>query len=147
MIAQLQAAPAVPSVPGLGQPSPKGAAEGFAALMQGMAGQEAAPEPQVQGMQTPLPETDTAEDALPDYRLEEEAGDLIRVTRRRAAGAGQGPVVSDEARDALKARAAGWDVYALEAEWRAWWEDSGRPRLGNADRAFLAWADKRVSRG
>jgi len=88
-----------------------------------------------------------AEDALPDYRLEEEAGDLIRVTRRRAAGAGQGPVVSDEARDALKARAAGWDVYALEAEWRAWWEDSGRPRLGNADRAFLAWADKRVSRG
>ncbi|MEQ5826921.1 flagellar hook-length control protein FliK [Sulfitobacter sp. NFXS29] len=66
MIAQLQAAPAVPSVPGLGQPSPNGAAEGFAALMQGMTGQEAAPEPQVQGMESPLPETDAADDALPE---------------------------------------------------------------------------------
>jgi hypothetical protein len=34
--------------------------------MQGMAGQEAAPEPQVQGMETPLPETDAADDALPE---------------------------------------------------------------------------------
>ena len=86
MIAQLQAAPAVQTAAGLGQPSQKGAAEGFAALMQGMAGQEAASEPQVQGMQTPLPETDTAEDALPEGIDLETAEGLMALMDRTIAG-------------------------------------------------------------
>ena len=86
MIAQLQAAPAVPSGPGLGQPSPKGAAEGFAALMQGMAGQEAAPEPQVQGMETALPETDAADDALPEGIDLETAEGLMALMDHTIAG-------------------------------------------------------------
>ena len=86
MIAQLQAAPAVQTAAGLGQPSQKGAAEGFAALMQGMAGQEAASEPQVQGMQTPLPETDTAEDALPEGIDLETAEGLMALMDHTIAG-------------------------------------------------------------
>lgn len=86
MIAQLQAAPAVQTAAGLGQPSQKGAAEGFAALMQGMAGQEAAPEPQVQGMQAPLPETDTAEGALPEGIDLETAKGLLALMDHTIAG-------------------------------------------------------------
>ena len=86
MIAQLQAAPAVQTAAGLGQPSQKGAVEGFAALMQGMAGQEAAPEPQVQAMQTPLPETDTAEDALPEGIDLETAEGLMALMDHTIAG-------------------------------------------------------------
>ena len=86
MIAQLQAAPAVQTAAGLGQPPQKGAVEGFATLMQGMAGQEAAPEPQVQAMQTPLPETDTAEDALPEGIDLETAEGLMALMDRTIAG-------------------------------------------------------------
>ncbi len=86
MIAQLQAAPAVQTAAGLGQPSQKGAVEGFAALMQGMAGQEATPEPQVQAMQTPLPETDTTEDALPEGIDLETAEGLMALMDRTIAG-------------------------------------------------------------
>ena len=86
MIAQLQAAPAVQTVAGLGQPPQKAAVEGFAALMQGMAGQEAASEPQVQAMQAPLPETDTAEDALPEGVGLETAEGLMALMDRTIAG-------------------------------------------------------------
>lgn len=86
MIAQLQAAPAVQTAAGLGQPPQKGAVEGFATLMQGMAGQEATPEPQVQAMQTPLPETDTAEDALPEGIDLETAEGLMALMDRTIAG-------------------------------------------------------------
>ena len=86
MIAQLQAAPAVQTAAGLGQPPQKGAVEGFATLMQGMASQEAAPEPQVQAMQTPLPETDTAEDALPEGIDLETAEGLMALMDRTIAG-------------------------------------------------------------
>ena len=86
MIAQLQVAPAVQTAAGLGQPSQKGAAEGFAALMQGMAGQEAASEPQVQAMQAPLPETETAEDALPEGIDLETAEGLLALMDHTIAG-------------------------------------------------------------
>ena len=51
--------------------------------------------------------------------------------------------------DALKqARALmpGADVYALEADWRSWWSETGRKRLGNADAAFLGWVRGRAAR-
>lgn len=86
MIAQLQAAPAVQTAAGLGQPPQKGAVEGFAALMQGMADQEAASEPQVQAMQAPLPETDTAEDALPEGIDLETAKGLLALMDHTIAG-------------------------------------------------------------
>jgi plasmid replication initiation protein len=81
-------------------------------------------------------------DTLPDYILTEEPGDLIRVSPRasviEAATLGAPPLAADTL-EAARALAPGRDVYALEAEWRAWWAASGRPRLRSVDRAFLGW--------
>ena len=51
---------------------------------------------------------------------------------------------SRNALDAARALAPGADVYALEAEWRAFWVASGRPRLSAPDRAFLGWVRARM---
>ena len=45
--------------------------------------------------------------------------------------------------DEARALAPGEDVYALEAQWRAWWADSGRKRLSNPGRAFHGWLKAR----
>jgi hypothetical protein len=90
-----------------------------------------------------------AEDHLPDYRLAEEPGDILRVTRREAppagagAGPGAGPALRPATLEAARALAPGWDIYALEADWRALWDRSGRPRLRSPDAAFLGWLKKR----
>ena len=55
-------------------------------------------------------------------------------------------VGTSEVLDAARTLAPGADVYALEAEWRAFWVSSGRPRLTAPDRAFLAWVKGRVKR-
>ena len=83
-------------------------------------------------------------DPLPEYAMAEEPGDIIRFSSRAAVidGAGQGPQLpplSSEVLDAAKALAPGWDVYALEADWRGYWAASGRPRLRAAERAFLGY--------
>lgn len=90
-----------------------------------------------------------AADNLPDYRLEEMPGDIIRVTPRRPVagfGTGLAPLAS-ETLEAARAAAPGWDIYALEAEWRAMWEASGRKTLRAPDKAFLGWITKRMERG
>ncbi|RSK38900.1 RepB family plasmid replication initiator protein [Rhodovulum iodosum] len=79
-------------------------------------------------------------DTLPDYRLEEEPGDIIRVTPRAAVlDAPEAPPLAPETLDEARALAPGADIYALEAEWRGYWARSGRPHLRSADRAFLGW--------
>ena len=84
-------------------------------------------------------------DGLPDYTLAEEPGDLIRVTRR-GAETEAGAVLRPETLEQARAAAPGFDVYALEAEWRGFWVASGRPRLRSADAAFLGWLKGRVGR-
>jgi hypothetical protein len=44
-----------------------------------------------------------------------------------------------------RALAPGWDVYALEAEWRGFWAASGRPRLRSADKAYLGFVRARMA--
>lgn len=89
-----------------------------------------------------------ASDHLPDYRLEEEPGDVIRVAPRRVTVApGEGPQISPEAMEEARRQAPGLDIYALEAEWRGWWAASGRVRLRAPDKAFLGWLKRRVARG
>ena len=90
-----------------------------------------------------------AADHLPDYAMAEEPGDIIRFSSRAAVieEAGQGlqlPPLSAEVLDAAKALAPGWDVYALEADWRGYWAASGRPRLRSAERAFLGYVRARA---
>ncbi|WP_102110310.1 replication initiator protein A [Oceaniglobus roseus] len=89
-----------------------------------------------------------ADGHLPDYTMAEEPGDAILFTRirARAAGAELAPL-APETHAAARAAAPGWDVHALEAEWRAWWAETGRPHLVAPDRAFLAWLAGRTGRG
>ncbi|MBV7397348.1 replication initiator protein A [Mameliella alba] len=87
-----------------------------------------------------------AEGHLPDYALQELEGDMILFSRRdavleeEAAGSGIGlPPLLPETLEAARALRPGADVYALEADWRAWWARSGRAPVRNADKAFLGF--------
>ena len=84
-------------------------------------------------------------DRMPEYHLTLE-DDLLRVTPRGAQGLlfGAAPVVSAAALERARALAPGWDVHALEAEWRSFWARSGRARLRSPDAAFLGWLAKRA---
>ncbi|TDE34240.1 replication initiator protein A [Antarcticimicrobium sediminis] len=85
-------------------------------------------------------------DHLPDYRMEEQPGDLIRFTPRAQMIEAPAipPRLSTEALEAARALMPGRDVYALEADWRAVWARSGAPRLRSPDGAFLGWVKKRA---
>lgn len=85
---------------------------------------------------------------LPDYEMEEEAGDMIRFTRRTVIEDGpEAPPLSEQAIDAARAILPGADVYALEADWRAFWAASGRPKLRAADAAFVGFVKMRAEKG
>lgn len=86
-----------------------------------------------------------ASDLMPDYHLMELPGDKIQVSPRAGLvdrGTAGGPVLPPEAHDAARALAPGADVYALEAEWRAYWARSGRPVLRSPQAAFLGFVKK-----
>ena len=85
---------------------------------------------------------------LPDYVLAEEGGDVIRVTPRPARlMPGEAPVLAPETLEEARALAPGWDVYALQADWHAYWAKSGRPRLRAPDRAFLGFVKRAAGQG
>ncbi|MDV7145547.1 replication initiator protein A [Tropicimonas sp. TH_r6] len=86
-------------------------------------------------------------DNLPDYRLEEEAGDMIRVRPRTPPPGKQPPALPHETLEAARALAPGWDVHALQADWQAYWAASGYPRLHAPAAAFLGYVKTRVSSG
>ena len=85
-----------------------------------------------------------ARDGLPDYRLEEEPGDMIAVTQKNRVieESRGGPFLSPETLEAARALAPGADVYALEAEWRAF---AARTPPRAPDAAFLGWVRRRVA--
>ena len=90
-------------------------------------------------------------DHLPDYTMSEDPGDIIRFTNRaQVLEAGQGPQLpplASATHDAARIEAPGWDIYALEADWRAYWAASGRPRLRSADLAYLGYVRARMGQG
>ena len=81
---------------------------------------------------------------LPDYDLEEGPGDMLIVRRERVVDQ-DAPRPSADALEAARSLAPGWDVYALEADWRAFWAESGRQRLTSPDKAFLGWVRARAT--
>lgn len=93
----------------------------------------------------------TGRNALPDYVLSEEPGDILCVRARVPVSlvetAGGGPLLTAATLEAARRLQPGADVYALEAQWRHTWEITGRPRLRNADKAFLGWVRMRADRG
>jgi len=91
-----------------------------------------------------------AADPLPDYSLAEEPGDIICFSARAVVDPSPGlpgpaPLDADTLA-AARALAPGWDVYALEADWRGYWAASGRPRLRSAHAAFLGYVRVRLAR-
>lgn len=87
-------------------------------------------------------------DPLPDYSFSEEPGDILRFAPRSlteaAADLERAPLFGPEVIDEVRSLAPGFDAYALEAEWRAWWAETGRPHLRAPDRAYLSWVRQRV---
>jgi plasmid replication initiation protein len=87
-------------------------------------------------------------DHLPDYTMTEEPGDIIRFTNRAVVLEGTTgptlPPLPSEVLEAGRALAPGWDIHALEADWRGYWVASGRPRLRSAERAFLGYVKARM---
>ena len=80
-----------------------------------------------------------ARDRLPDYRLEEEPGDRIVVTRKGVV-IDESLTLRPETLEEGRALVPGADIYALEAEWRAFAVQTP-PRAPDA--AFLGWLRKR----
>lgn len=85
---------------------------------------------------------------IPDYTLTLDDSDLLRVTPQAAvvelAQPSLGPL-AEATLDRARLLASGWDIYALEAEWRGMWQRSGRPKLRAPDKAFLGWLEKRLA--
>jgi len=82
---------------------------------------------------------------LPDYTLTEEEGDIFAFApQAQVLEPGDGPRISEATREAARAQAPGWDIYALEEEWRHMWAQTGRARLRAPDKAFLGWITKRL---
>ncbi|WP_425041389.1 replication initiator protein A [Primorskyibacter sp. S187A] len=92
-----------------------------------------------------------AADHLPDYVIEEIPGDLLRFSPRdqvvEAGDASQdrGPPLTPEVLEQARRMAPGWDVYGLEADWRAYWQRSGRAPLRNPAAAFLGFVRAKVA--
>ena len=91
-------------------------------------------------------------DHLPDYRIElEDGGEIVRFTNRGTMHEAQGRALADqtsgirlsgEAYQAARAAAPGWDVHALEQEWRSWMADGGLDAPRSPDKAFVGFCTK-----
>ncbi len=84
---------------------------------------------------------------LPGYEMMEEPGDVMRFARPQVLDTEAAPRFGADVLEEAKRLAPGFDVYALEAEWRGFWVTSGKPRLGAPDKAFLGWVKGRAARG
>ena len=86
-----------------------------------------------------------AENHLPDYEITFIDGrDLVEVTKREVVDAPALPALDPAVLEEARALAPGFDIYALEADWRAYWAASGRPHLRAPARAYLAYVRKRA---
>lgn len=88
-------------------------------------------------------------DHLPDYRIALE--DDMVVFRNRLAVQPEKqdinyPKLDPEAYHFAKQVAPGYDVYALEGEWREWWVQSGMPELGSPGKAFVGFCRSKHQR-
>lgn len=94
-------------------------------------------------------------DHLPDYRLIfDEEKDMVAFFNRDNAWV-ERPLPSDgeslpplptEAYDSGREAAPGYDIHALECEWREWWAESGKPTLDNPAAAFVGFCRSRHKR-
>jgi plasmid replication initiation protein len=83
---------------------------------------------------------------LPGYEMSEVPGDIMRFARPTVVE-DIAPRFDGDVLDEAKRLAPGFDVYALEAEWRGFWVASGKPRLGSPEKAFLGWVKAKMNGG
>lgn len=87
------------------------------------------------------------ENHLPDYEIRLDDRDIFHVTPRRLVDDGpEPPTLPDGIHEEARAAAPGYDPYYLEAEWKTFWIESGRPKLRSPARAYLAFCRKRAER-
>jgi len=94
-------------------------------------------------------------DHLPDYHLVyDEERDMVTFLNRDGKWV-ERPLPSDgetlsplpeEAFEEGRAAAPGYDIYALERDWRDWWASSGKPKLNNPAAAFVGFCRSRHAR-
>ena len=63
-----------------------------------------------------------------------------------AAPASGGPFLAPATLERARTLVPGADIHALAADWRRWWDSSGRPRLTDPDAAFLGFVRRRGAR-
>ena len=94
-------------------------------------------------------------DHLPDYHLTfDEKSDMVMFINRENKWVERPlpsddetlPLLPDEAYEEGRNAAPGYDVRGLESEWRAFWEDSGKPKLANPTAAFVGFCRSRHKR-
>jgi plasmid replication initiation protein len=94
-------------------------------------------------------------DHLPDYRLvfDEDADMVIFFNRdgkwveRPLPSDGETlPPLPDEAYEEGRNAAPGYDIHALENDWRDFWESSGKPKIDNPAAAFIGFCRSRHKR-
>lgn len=94
-------------------------------------------------------------DHLPDYHVTfDDDSDQVTFNNRDswwdkthvASDAEELPALPSRAIEAAKAAAPGYDVYALEQDWREWWVSSGKPKLDNPVAAFVGFCASRNKR-
>jgi len=94
-------------------------------------------------------------DHLPDYRVvfDEESDNVTFYNRERwwqekpiPSGGESLPPLSAETYDEAREAAPGYDVHALESDWREFWACSGKQKLENAAAAFVGFCRSRHER-
>lgn len=92
-------------------------------------------------------EDDSQHDHMPDYVYSFEDDNLI-VRPKKVGGQTALPLpvaslrISDDARQSARSLAQGWDIYALEDEWRSWVIEKGIA-VKNAEKHFLSFCKKK----
>jgi hypothetical protein len=88
---------------------------------------------------------------LPDYRLAIESHNVVFthtgniVTEPKQEEKSHFQLKPQTIKNAKKILQQHYDVYVLEAEWKAWWESTGKPTLKSPDGAFINFCKKRMS--
>jgi Replication initiator protein A len=94
-------------------------------------------------------------DHLPDYRVSfDEESDNVTffnrdnkwVERPLPSDGDTLPSLPDEAYEEGRNAAPGYDIHALENDWRDFWESSGRPKIDNPAAAFVGFCRSRHKR-
>jgi len=84
-------------------------------------------------------------DHLPDYSVTMDSDDNVIFYNRRKEKAVSSNFdfhLRDRTYESARQVAPGWDVYAIESEWRAWLNGKGMEPPKNPDKAFLGFCEK-----